>query len=143
MPEYNAAFYNGLTTVVLALKRRYGEAEAIDVMHEVFSSRLKDVYDKLGFVKGSVQDFVRVVGANDEMLGLVVEFKIENEKIIHRFHTDPFPLLKGHVNPTKFDDSYIRFKVEYVLGQEWKYTTTKHIWRGDQFTEHVIERKST
>ncbi len=140
MPEYNAAFYNGLTSVVLALKKRYGEAEAVDVMREVFSARLKAVYDKLGFVRGSTEDFVRVVGANDEMLGLKVEFKIEQNKIIYRFHTDPFPLLKGQVDPN-FDDSYLKFKVEYVLGQDWKYTTTKHIWRGDPFTEHMIERK--
>ncbi|MBI4163280.1 MAG: hypothetical protein HY512_00330 [Candidatus Aenigmarchaeota archaeon] len=142
MPEYNAAFFNGLTAVVIALKKRYGEAEAIDVMREVFSSRLKAVYDKLGFVKGSTEDFVRAVGENDRMLGLKVEFKIEQNKIIYRFHTDPFPLLKGQIDPTKFDDAYLRFKVEYILGNEWKYTTTKHFWRGDPFTEHVIERTS-
>src|SRR3989338_2215895 len=140
MPEYNAAFFNGLTAVVLALKKRYGEGAAIDVMAEVFSARLKAVYDRLGFRKGSPEDFVRVVGANDEMLGLVVEFKIENGKIIYRFHTDPFPLLKGQVDSKMFDDSYIRFKVEYVLGNEWTYHTTKHLWKGDPFTEHVIEK---
>ena len=140
MPEYNAAFYNGLTAVVLALKRRYGEAEAIDVMREVFSARLKSVYDQLGFTKGSPEDFARVIGANDVMLGLKVEFIVEPNKIIYRFHTDPFPLLKGHVDPTKFDNAYLRFKIEYVLGDDWDYCTTKHLWNSDPFTEHVIEK---
>ncbi len=143
MPEYNAAFYNGLTAVVLALKKRYGEAAAIDVMREVFSSRLKAVYDSLDFVKGSTRDFVRVIRANDESLGLVVEFpEVTDDRIVYRFHTDPFPNLKGQVDPTKFDDSYLRFKVEYVLGDDWTYRTTKHLWKGDPFTEHVI-KKST
>ena len=141
MPEYNAAFFNGLTSVVLTLKKKYGEDEAIDVMREVFSSRLKDVYDKLGFTKGSAEDFVRVVAENDRMLGLEVELKIENGKIIYRFKTDPFPNLKGHVDPAKFDDAYLGFKVEYLLGTDWGYKTTKHFWRGDQCTEHVIGKK--
>ncbi len=141
MPEYNAAFFNGFTAVVLILKKRYGEAATIDVMREVFSARLKVVYDKLGFVKGNPEDFIRVVGANDEMLGLKIKFKIEQNKIIYRFHTDPFPNLKGQVDPKAFDDAYLRFKIEYVLGDGWSYTTTKHLWRGDPFTEHVIEKK--
>lgn len=141
MPEYNAAFFNGLIAVVLALKRRYGEEQAIDVMREVFSIRLKGVYDKLGFRRGSPEDFARVVGENDRMLGLDVEIQVENpDKIIYRFNTDPFPTLKGHVDPAKFDDAYMRFKVEYLLGDGWDYKTTKHLWRGDPFTEHLIEK---
>ncbi len=141
MPEYNAAFFNGLTAVVLALKKKYGEEQGIDVMREVFSSRLKGVYDKLGFTKGSQEDFIRVVGENDRMLGLEVELFLENGKIIYRFKTDPFPNLKDHVDPTKFDDAYLRFKVEYLLGTDWSYKTTKHLWKGDPYTEHVIEKK--
>ncbi len=141
MPEYNAPFFNGLTAVVLALKKRYGEDQAIEVMRDVFSSRLKGVYDKLGFTKGSPEDFVRVVGENDRMLGLEAGLFLEKGKIIYRFKTDPFPNLKGHVNPTNFDDSYLRFKVEYLLGKNWSYKTTKHLWGGNSCTEHVIEKK--
>ena len=141
MPEHNTAFFNGLTAVVLALKKRYGEEEAIDVMSEVFSTRLKGVYDKLGFTKGSPEDFCRVVGENDRMLGLEVELFLDGEKIIYRFKTDPFPNLKGHVDPETFDDAYMRFKVEYLLGPDWGYKTTKHLWRGDPYTEHLIEKK--
>jgi len=141
MTEYNAAFYNGLTAVFIEYKKRHGEEQAIDFMRSVFSSRLKDVYDKLGFVKGSPEDFIRVVRTNDEMLGLEVEFELAVDKIIYRFHTDPFPNLKGHVDPTKFDDSYLRFKVEYILGDGWTYSTPKRLWRGDPFTEHVIEKR--
>ena len=141
MPEYNPAFYNSLTAVVLVLKKKYGEEQAIEVMREVFSSRLKGVYDKLGFTKGSPKDFARVVGENDRMLGLEVELFVENSKIIYRFKTDPFPNLKGHIDREKFDDAYLRFKVEYLLGQDWTYKTTKHFWKGDPCTEHVIEKK--
>ena len=141
MQEYNSAFFNGLTAVVLVLKKKYGEEQAIEVMREVFSSRLKGVYDKLGFTKGLPEDFIRVVGENDRMLGLEIELFLENSKIIYRFKTDPFPNLKGRVDPTKFDDAYLRFKVEYLLGQNWTYKTTKHFWKGDSCTEHAIQKK--
>ncbi len=51
-----------------------------------------------------------------------------------------FPNLRGVVDPAKFDDSYLRFKVEYILGECWRYRTTKHIWRGDSFTQVALRR---
>jgi hypothetical protein len=35
----------------------------------------------------------------------------------------------------------IRKGSRYLLGGGWSYKTTKHIWRGDSFTEHVITRQ--
>jgi len=34
------------------------------------------------------------------------------------------------------------FKVEYLLEKEWSYTTTKHLWDGNEYTEHVITKNS-
>ena len=37
--------------------------------------------------------------------------------------------------------SKLGLKVEYLVGTDWGYKTTKHFWRGDQCTEHVIGKK--
>ena len=136
---YNTPFFNTLTTLFLMYKKKYGEEEALKFFEEFFSTRLKGVYDKMGFQKGNPQDFARVVGENDRNLGLKVEFVVEKNKIIYRFFTDPFPHLKGEVDPITFDSTYMKFKVSYLLG-DWKLKTTKHLWNSDECTEHVIER---
>jgi hypothetical protein len=33
------------------------------------------------------------------------------------------------------------FKINYVLGPDWTYTITKHLWNGDSCIEHVIVKK--
>lgn len=140
MAEYNASFFGALTSVFLAYKEKHGEREALKFMREVFSKRLGPVYSQWGFERGNPQDFIRVVGKNDRLLGLVVDFDIEDHRIVYRFHTDPFPNLKGQVQPKKFDDTYMAFKVSHVLGKGWSYRTTRHLWKGDPYTEHIIEK---
>ena len=140
MAKYNAAFFNALTSVFLAYKEKHGEALALEFMQDVFSRRLGPVYTEWGFERGSPQDFVRVVGKNDRLLGLVVDFDIQDKRIVYRFHTDPFPNLKGRVAPRKFDETYMAFKVKFLLGEGWSYRTTKHLWEGDPYTEHTIKR---
>ncbi|MFQ5647804.1 MAG: hypothetical protein ACE5FW_01075 [Candidatus Aenigmatarchaeota archaeon] len=138
MAEYNAPFFNALSTVFLTYKERHGEDQAVEFMREVFSRRLGPVYSGWGFTKGSPQDFARVVGKNDRLLGLEVEIELQEDRIVYRFKTDPFPGLKGQVDPRKFDDAYLAFKVSFLLGEGWSYTTPKHLWDGDPYTEHII-----
>lgn len=138
MPEYNAPFFNALSAVFLSYKERHGENEALKFIHDIFSQRLKPVYDEWGFEKGNPHDFERVVKKNDELLGLHVSFRVEVNKIIYSFHTDPFPKLKCHVDGGVFDHTYMSVKVNHLLGDKWKYHTHKHLWEGDPYTEHVI-----
>jgi len=140
MEDYNSAFFNSISTAFLIYREKNGEEEALKFLRELFSTRLKEVYDSLGF-QGGTQDFVRVVGENDSKLGLRVEFKVSGSTVIYRFLFDPFPNLKGKVDWRRFDPTYMDFKVGYLLGEGWSYKTTKHLWDGDQFTEHVISRK--
>lgn len=142
MKEYNAAFFGLYENVFLVLKQAFGEERALGLFRKIMEKGLKKAYDTSGFEKGNPQDFVRVVGERDINVGLRVEFpEITEDRVVYQFHTDPFPNLKEHVDPERLDDTYMAFKVRYLLGENWKYKTTKHIWKGDKFTEHVITRQ--
>ncbi len=138
---YNAAFFGLYESVFLLLKEMKGEDEALNFMRLLFAAKLKAAYDSMGFRKGSPEDFARCVGERDKGVGLKVSFLILSDKIIYRFHTDPFPGLKNRADAAKFDSTYMDFKVSFLLGDDWTYKTTRHIWNGDKFTEHVIMKK--
>lgn len=140
--DYNKAFFGLYENWFLVLKEEIGEERAIELFTKVMVLGLKKAYDAMGFGKGVAKEFARVVGARDDSVGLRVEFpEVSENRIVYQFHTDPFPGLKGKVAPEKLDATYMRFKVDYLLGQGWSYMTTKHLWRGDSFTEHVITKK--
>jgi hypothetical protein len=141
MKEYNTAFFSLYENLFLVLKDNFGEEKALELFRQIMEKGLKKAYDSSGFQRGNPQEFARVVGARDESVGLYVKFpEVTENRIVYQFHTDPFPGLKGHVALEKLDDTYMAFKVRYLLGENWSYTTTKHIWR-DEFTEHVITRQ--
>ena len=143
MQEFNAAFFGSLERVFLLYKEKHGKNAALSFMQELFSHRLKEGYDSLGFKKGNLGDFGRVVRENDMQLGLKVEIYLFDDKVTYRFLDDPFPGLKGTLDHASCDSMYMDFKVNYLLGKKWFYTTTKHVWKGDGLTEHVIEKKES
>ena len=64
----------------------------------------------------------------DENVGLRVELPLVTEnKIIYQFHQDPFPNLKTIINAGELDNTYIEFKINFLLGNQWSYHTTQHI----------------
>jgi len=139
--RYNAAFFGAHETYFLILKGLKGEEFALDAIRRVMERNLGSAYNSLGFTKGVPEDFARVVGERDASVGLIVKFPVVSEnKIVYQFHIDPFPGLKGHVAAEKLDATYMKFKVAFLLGK-WTYRTTKHLWKGDKYTEHVIEKK--
>jgi hypothetical protein len=142
MQSYNAAFFKTHETYFLALKAKLGEAVALDVMRIVMERNLGAAYDAMGFKRGNPQDFARVVGERDASIGLVVKFpEVAENRIVYQFYTDPFPGLKGEVDPQKLASTYMDFKVSYLLGANWAWRMTKHAWRGDEYTEYVIEKR--
>lgn len=141
MKEYNAAFFRLYENLFLVLKQSLGEEKALELFRKVMDKGLKEAYDSVGFQKGNPQSFAKIIRERDDSLGLHTEFpEVSENRIIYQFHTDPIPNLKGHVDHKKIDDTYMMFKIRYLLGENWTYTTTKHIWDGDEFTEHVITR---
>ena len=142
MKEYNTAFFTLYENFFLILKEDLGEDNALELLGKVMERGLGRAYDSMGFQRGSPQDFARVIKARDESVGLHVEFpEIGESRIAYRFHTDPFPNLKDRVEPEKLDRIYMAFKVSHLLGEGWSYSTTKHRWKGDALTEHVITRQ--
>ncbi len=140
--QYNRAFFGLYENIFLVLKEEFGEERALQLFTKVMHKGLKKAYDSSGFQKGSAKHFAKVVGERDASVGLKVSFPVvEENKIVYRFLTDPFPGLKQAVEPEKLDAAYMGFKVAYLLGEEWNYKTTKHLWKGDEFTEHEIFRK--
>jgi len=139
MKEYNTAFFGLYENLFLVLKENVGEEKALGLFRQIMEKGLKKAYDTSEFEHGKPKDFVRVVSERDRNVGLQVEFpEITENKIVYQFRTDPFPDLKGQVEHKKLDDTYMTFKVRYLLGKDWVYKTTKHLWDGDEFTEHII-----
>ncbi|MCX6801062.1 MAG: hypothetical protein NTZ73_02645 [Candidatus Diapherotrites archaeon] len=142
MEKYNTAFFTLYTNLFKILKEEFGEEKALEVFTQIMERGLKSAYDSMGFEKGSTKDFAKVLKARDESVGLKVSFPmVTKNKVVYRFHTNAFPNLKGEVSPEKLDATFMRFKVNYLLGDDWGYKTTNHIWRGGRFTDHIIERR--
>lgn len=139
--NYNAAFFGLFENVFLLLKEEFGEEHALALFTTLMERGLSKSYGR-DFETGNPFEFERLVGVRDTMVGLKVEFpSVKENELIYRFHDDPFPNLKGHINSAKIDDCYMRFKVRYILGPLWDYKTTKHLWNGDKYTEHVIYKR--
>lgn len=137
---YNAAFFGLFENTFKLLKNEFGEAKALDLFTQLMATGLGKAYGD-NFIKGDPKEFARVVSERDAMVGLYVEFpQIDENTIIYQFHDDPFPNLKGVVEPEKLAKTYIDFKIQYLLGKDWQYHTTKHLWHGDKYTEHVITK---
>jgi len=143
MQQRNNAFFNLFENTFLVLKEEFGEDEALRLFRIIMENGLKTAYGN-EFTKGKAEEFAHVVGERDDAVGLEVAFpKVDDDKIIYQFHTDPFPGLKGHVAPEKLDATYLNFKIDRLLGTGWTYETTKHLWLGDNCSEHVIVRSKS
>lgn len=141
MNNYNAAFFGLFENVFKLLKEEYGEEKALELFTTLMERGLSKSYGS-DFKKGDPKEFERLVAERDRLVGLRVEFpKMSEDEFIYQFHDDPFPNLKGYVDPSKLDRCYLNFKVQYILGSEWDYKTTKHLWDGSSYTEHVIYKK--
>lgn len=140
MKEYNAAFFGLYENWFKLIKSEFGENKAIDLFKKAMETGLSKAYGD-NFKKGSSKEFAKLVGERDNNVGLVVKFpEVFEDKIIYQFYTDPFPNLKNEIAHEKLDDTYINFKVKYILGIEWNYKNTSHIWDGANYTEFVISR---
>ncbi|MBI4019945.1 MAG: hypothetical protein HY367_01325 [Candidatus Aenigmarchaeota archaeon] len=135
----NEAFFSALENMFLVEKERHGAEQALELFTSVIRRGLRKAYSTQSYMKGDTGDFARVVGARDKAVGLRVEFDdIKKDGLVYRFLDDPFPNLKGQVNYGDLDATYMRFKVDFLLGNGWHYSTGKHLWLGNKYTEHVI-----
>ncbi len=138
MKEYNTPFFGLYENWFKLLKNEFGETKAIELFKKAMEIGLSKAYGN-DFQKGLTSEFARLVGERDNNVGLLVKFpEISDNKLVYQFHTDPFPNLKNEITPYKLDDTYIAFKVSYILGDEWRYKNTAHLWKGDNCTEFVI-----
>ena len=143
MNPRNTAFFAYIQNNFIVCKEMFGKEKALEIMAKSLEIGLKGAYDNSGFTRGNPQDFTRVLKERDNAVGLHVEFpEISENKIVYRFHDDPFPNLKEHATAEEIDGTYMKFKVIYLLGDGWTYKTTKHLWNVDEYTEYVIERKN-
>ncbi len=141
MMNYNAAFFGLFENVFKLLKEEYGEDRALEHFSTLMERGLSKSYGT-NLKKGDPVEFERLVAERDKLVGLHVEFPgVTDNELVYQFHDDPFPNLKGYVDHRKLDHCYMNFKVQYILGSEWDYKTTKHLWNGDAYTEHVIYKK--
>jgi len=141
--DYNAAFFKSVENSFLILKDWEGEDYALKFLAKLMETSLGSAYAGMGAKRGGgPAEFRRCVGERDASVGLKVSFEdLGQNSFAYRFHTDPFPGLKGKVDARRLDAAYMKFKVAYLLGPEWSYSTPKHLWEGSAFTEHVIAKK--
>lgn len=140
MNEYNAAFFQLYENWFKLLKKEFGENKAIDLFRKTMETGLLKAYGD-SFKKGLTSEFARLVGERDNHVGLLVKFpEISANKLVYQFYTDPFPNLKNEIAPQKLDDTFVGFKVRYILGEDWNYKNTTHLWNGDSCTEFVISK---
>ena len=137
----NEQLFDLCTQAYVTAEELYGSKEALGYMKYLFSRFLKPTYDEMRFVKGDPHSFAKTVGKRDAAVGLHVILHVAKNKIIYEFHDDPFPELKRIVDPRDFDATYMEFNIEYLLGNDWTYTTPVHIWENEKFTRHIITRK--
>lgn len=141
MNPYNAAFFGLFQNIYLVSREEFGHEKAISLFTTTMEKGLKSAYGE-DFIKGDPRSFVEAVGQRDINVGLEVKFKdVTDESLIYEFHTDPFPLLKGELPHATLDNTYMNFKVKHLLGHNWEYRTTKHLWNGDECTQHHIFKK--
>ncbi len=141
MVEYNTLFFGLYESFFKVMKQEIGEASALDIFKKVMQAGLAPAFGT-NFQKGKIDEFARIVGAVDEAVGLKVEFVKSNEQEFYfRLHNDIFPNLKGVVSHEKVDAIYMPFKISYMLGSEWGYKCTKHLWSGDPYIEFHIFKK--
>lgn len=139
--NYNAAFFGLFENIFKLMKTEYGEDKALFIFTQLMEMGLSKSYGN-NFVKGDCLEFERKVSERDMAVGLRVGFElIQENKLVYRFFDDPFPNLKGMIDFKKLDKCYMRFKINYFLGEEWDYETTKHLWNGDECIEHIIYKK--
>lgn len=135
---YNFAFFGLFENIFLYFHQKYGEEKALEYFSDLMHLGLMNSYGD-DFEKGIPKVFSELVAKRDLYVGLNVEFsEVSANKIIYRFLEDPFPKLKGKLSSKLLDATYMNFKINHLLGEGWTYKTTKHIWNGDSFTEHVI-----
>lgn len=140
MAVHNAALFKLYEDLFLVLNEELGAQKTLELFRRIIERGLRTAYDGIDTKKGP-QNFVKLVRKMDESVGLEVDFpEVSDNKIVYRFRTDPFPELRGEVVPKKLDATYMDFKVSYLLGPGWTWRTTKHLWNGDAYTEHIIER---
>jgi len=138
MKEYNSAFFGLYENWFKLLKKEFGENKALQLFRNVMEIGLSKAYGN-SFRPGLAAEFVRLVGERDNNVGLIVKFpEISENKIVYQFHSDPFPNLKNEVLPELLDDTYLAFKIKYILGDKWHYKNTAHIWKGDKYSEFII-----
>ena len=139
---FNTPFFNLYENLYLVLREAYNEQQALILFKRIMEKGLKKAYDVLGFKKGDPDSFREVITSRDNSVGLTVNFpEISETKIIYQLCADPFANLKGVVDHSLLDSTYINFKIEYLLGNNWFYNTTKHLWQGDHCIEFIICKK--
>ena len=136
--KYNSAFFILFENIFMLIKDEFNEKKSLEIFSKLMKKGLSASYGN-NFIKGQSSEFVRLVQERDNLVGLRVNFPIVTEnEIIYQFIDDPFPNLKGLVNEEKLDACFIDFKIKYILGENWAYKNTKHIWREDNVTEYRI-----
>lgn len=133
-------FFGVFEGVYFLMKDSVSKQYAIEVVTELVERYLRKIYGN-NFIRGRTNEFKRLVGAEDRLSGLKVDFPFVTEKsIVYRLHDNLSAVMQEEVSIEVFDSFHLDFKVKYILGSSWKYKIIKHTWLGDTYTEYLITK---
>lgn len=142
MQEFNQAFFSLYENVFQTLRNEFDESQTLNLFSKMMANGLTKGYGN-DFIKGEPQEFIRLVKQRDENVGLKVSLDLlENNKISYIFHRYPFPNLLSLVDYKKLDNTFIKFKINYLLGVNWSYKLLRHYGNNDPVTEYLIFRSN-
>lgn len=144
MPEYNAPMFGLYAQAFLLYRQLHGEAAALEFFRSLFAAVLGKAYGEPGkdFEKGNPKGFKRLVEARDSAVGLKVRVDVVSPaEIRYVFETDPFPMLRGHVDGRAFYALFMDFKTSYLLGGAWKCEIIRHAWDDSGGVTEAVIRK--
>ena len=141
MKKLNKPLFSLYETTFLVIKTNLGYDQALELFYEIVDNSLGNALNEYIFEKGNPKDFAKIMKKRDESVGNKVTFKVTNDKIIYRVHTNIMPNLRGHMSINDYANVLVGIKIKHLLGKGWVFKISKHLWKGDKFSEYIITRE--
>jgi len=120
-----------LENAFIVVYEQFGKQSALRFMKTLMEYNLKEAYERMGFTKGNLKDFCRLMNERDKAVGLHIQCYVKNDRIYYTFFDRLFDRWKGLVSDEEAIGTFMDFKVHYLLGKDYSWTLKQHFWRGD------------
>jgi hypothetical protein len=152
--RFSETYDKDLTEKFLKITGPNRKYRSMKFAEESIRDSFRNEYELLSKPLSGISKFKECVGATDAALGLNVEFKDGPENsLIYIVKTEPFPNLRKHIDPVSIEHLFIRLKIDFFLGPEWKFMTEGRTWNNPSqagylttyliYKSNIVPSKST